>query len=93
MLLDEPTSAMDSWSETDWYARLRSHAESRAVVLATHRLTIAMRADLIHVIRGGRIAESGTHEELLAVNGHYANAWRAQVESSVPLDELQTTSA
>jgi ATP-binding cassette subfamily B protein len=93
MLLDEPTSAMDSWAETDWYARLRSHAASRTVVLATHRLTIAMRADLIHVIRDGRVAESGNHEQLLTLGGLYARAWRAQVESPLPASELQTTSA
>ena len=93
MLLDEPTSAMDSWAETDWYERLRRHAQSRTVILATHRLTIAMRADLIHVISNGRIAESGNHDELLRSDGLYAKAWKAQVESPLPFTELQTSSA
>ena len=82
MLLDEPTSSMDSWAEADWYDRLRSLAAQRTVIVATHRLTIAKRADLIHVMKNGRVVESGDHEELLALGGLYAASWTAQVQSS-----------
>ena len=93
MLLDEPTSAMDSWAEADWYARLRRFAEDRTVILATHRLTIAMRADLILVLNYGQVVESGTHQELVALGGLYAQAWKAQTESTSPMTELQVTIA
>jgi ATP-binding cassette subfamily B protein len=81
ILLDEPTSMMDSWSETAWFDRLRQLATGRTAVLITHRLTIAARSDLIYVMMNGEIAESGTHEELLAGGGEYARSWNAQVRS------------
>lgn len=82
IILDEPTSAMDSWAEADWFARLQQLARGRTSLVITHRFTIAMRADIIHVMDGGRIVESGTHAELLALKGLYARSWAAQVEAS-----------
>jgi ATP-binding cassette subfamily B protein len=79
ILLDEPTSAMDSWAETDWLERFRALAAGRTAIVITHRFTTAMQADVIHVMRAGRVAESGTHEELLAVGGSYASSWKAQM--------------
>lgn len=81
VLLDEPTSFMDSWAEADWFDRLRSLAAGRTAIVITHRFTIAMRADLIHVLQQGRVIESGTHMELLAANGSYAASWRQQMET------------
>lgn len=78
MLLDEPTSAMDAWSEMEWLARLRKLSQGRTTLIITHRLTTAMQADIIHVMVDGRIIESGTHSELVALDGRYAQAWRAQ---------------
>ncbi len=65
LLLDEPTSAMDSWAETDWVNRFRDLAHGRTAVIISHRLTTAMKADVIHVMERGRIVESGSHRELL----------------------------
>lgn len=79
ILLDEPTSAMDSWSEADWLQRFRSLAAGRTVIMITHRFTTAMCADIIHVMAQGRIVESGTHDELLGLRGSYADSWRAQM--------------
>ncbi len=79
IILDEPTSAMDPWAEKDWIDRFRALASDRTAVVVTHRFTLAMRADLIHVMRAGRIVESGTHSELLALNGLYAESWHAQM--------------
>jgi ATP-binding cassette subfamily B protein len=72
---------MDSWAEADWLQRLRSLAVGRTVLLITHRFTTAMQADVIHVMGGGRIVESGRHEDLVARDGAYASSWEAQVRS------------
>jgi ATP-binding cassette subfamily B protein len=82
MVLDEPTSAMDPWAETEWLKRFRGLAAGRTSILITHRLTTASTADVIHVMEDGRIVESGTHPELVALGGRYAKAWKAQTRVS-----------
>jgi ATP-binding cassette, subfamily B, bacterial len=77
--LDEPTSAMDSWAESDWLSRFRELTEGHTSLMITHRFTTAMHADMIHVMDEGRITESGTHEQLVATGGHYAQSWLAQM--------------
>jgi ATP-binding cassette subfamily B protein len=79
LILDEPTSFMDSWAEADWFERLRELASGRTVLMITHRFTIAMRADIIHVMQSGRVIESGNHEQLLAQEGLYARSWADQM--------------
>jgi ATP-binding cassette subfamily B protein len=87
IILDEPTSFMDSWSEADWFERFRGLAKGRTAILITHRFTIAMRADIIHVMEAGKIVESGSHTELLVKGGLYAQSWISQTEKSVAEDE------
>lgn len=82
VVLDEPTSAMDSWAETEWMARLRQLVAGQTAIIITHRFTTAMQADVIYVMEAGRIVESGTHAELLALNGCYAQSWWAQMRVS-----------
>jgi len=77
LVLDEPTSAMDPWAENTWTRRFRELARGRTALVITHRFTTAMSADVIHVMEGGRIVESGTHGQLLALGGLYADSWRA----------------
>lgn len=86
VVLDEPTSAMDSWAEADWFDRLRALTQGRTGLIITHRFTIAMRADIIHVMHAGRIIESGRHDQLLALNGHYAQSWAAQLQANQQLE-------
>lgn len=81
IILDEPTSAMDPWAEHDWLERFRSLASGRTAIVITHRFTLAMQADIIHVMRAGCIVESGSHDELLNLNGFYAQSWRDQMEA------------
>ncbi|MBH8571533.1 ABC transporter ATP-binding protein [Nostocaceae cyanobacterium CENA369] len=81
IILDEPTSAMDPWAENDWLERFRSLASDRTAIVITHRFTLAMQADIIHVMRAGQIVESGSHNELLNLNGLYAQSWRDQMEA------------
>jgi ATP-binding cassette subfamily B protein len=80
MILDEPTSDMDSWAEVDWMSRFRKLAAGRTAILITHRFTTAMQADMIHVMAGGKIIESGTHTQLLKKNGKYAHSWLRQMQ-------------
>jgi ATP-binding cassette subfamily B protein len=77
--LDEPTSAMDSWAEADWLNRFKELTAGHTALIITHRFTTAMYADIIHVMEGGKIIESGTHEQLISIGGHYAESWRTQV--------------
>jgi len=79
IILDEPTSAMDPWAEADWLERFRRLCAGQTAVIITHRFTTAMHADLIHVLEAGRIAESGSHQELLARGGRYAQWWSTQI--------------
>ena len=87
MVLDEPTSFMDSWSEIDWFDRLRTLANGRTAVIITHRFTIARHADVIHVMDKGQMVESGTHDELLVLNGRYAASWQQQIEEKPDTDQ------
>ena len=80
VILDEPTSAMDSWAEADWLTRFRELVAGRTAIIITHRFTTAMHADIIHVMDSGHILESGNHEGLLAQGGRYAQSWRVQME-------------
>ena len=82
ILLDEPTSAMDSWAEADWLARFRAMAVGRTALLITHRFTTAMYADVIHVMGAGQVVESGTHSELVALGGSYARSWTQQIQEA-----------
>jgi ATP-binding cassette subfamily B protein len=79
VILDEPTSAMDSWAEAKWMARFRELVKERTALIITHRFTTAMQADIIHVMVDGHIIESGTHAELVSNEGHYAQSWQKQM--------------
>lgn len=78
VILDEPTSHMDSWAESEWFTRFHELVRGKTALVVTHRLSIARRADVIHVMEAGRIVESGTHDELLARGGRYAVSWTVQ---------------
>lgn len=81
VILDEPTSAMDSWAEADWLLRFRQLVTGRTALIITHRFTTALQADVIHVMEAGRIVESGSHPELLALQGRYEVSWSRQMRA------------
>jgi ATP-binding cassette subfamily B protein len=93
LLLDEPTSAMDPWSEADWLERFRELAKGRTTLMITHRFATAMSADVIHVMDEGCIVESGSHEELLRNGGRYAASWAAQMTERKSGDRFQLAGA
>ncbi len=95
VILDEPTSFMDSWAEHDWLDRFRQMAEGRTAIVITHRFTLAKRADVVFVMQGGEVVESGTHESLLEQGGLYEQSWRAQTQEqgTVPLPGAPTAGA
>jgi ABC-type transport system involved in Fe-S cluster assembly fused permease/ATPase subunit len=78
LIFDEATSALDSKSEKAIQAELDRIAEGRTTLVIAHRLSTVMNADQILVLDAGRILERGTHAELLALGGHYAQMWRLQ---------------
>ncbi len=85
LVLDEATSNLDLQSETRIEAALDVLLEARTAVLIAHRLSTAMKADRIVVVDGGRIVEAGSHSELVARQGRYAEmyaAWVNQAEHS-----------
>jgi len=81
LVLDEPTSALDPEAEWNVFEHIRELAQGRAVVLISHRFSTVRSADRIHILDGGRIVESGTHEELLALGGRYARMYEVQARA------------
>jgi len=78
LVLDEPTASLDAEAEHDLFLRLKALAADRSAILISHRFSTVRTADRIAVLQGGRIAELGSHEALLAKDGRYAHLFRLQ---------------
>lgn len=83
-ILDEPSSALDPMAEYTLNKNMLENASNRAVILISHRLSTTKDADRIILLEKGRIAEEGSHCELLEKNGKYAQMWRVQAERYCP---------
>ena len=79
-IFDEATSNIDVESENDIMAQIHALAETKTVILISHRLANVADADNIYVLDKGSIVESGSHSQLLAANSSYAKLWNAQQE-------------
>ncbi|HEX9773902.1 MAG TPA: ABC transporter ATP-binding protein, partial [Steroidobacteraceae bacterium] len=78
LVLDEPTAAMDARAEAEVFEQFRELAQSRMVILISHRFSTVRRADQILVIQEGEILERGSHDELMQLGGLYAHLFQLQ---------------
>ena len=83
LVLDEPTASLDPRAEHEVFATFAAMARGKAgdspiTILVSHRFSTVRMADLIVVLHGGRIEEAGSHDELLATGGRYAEPFRLQ---------------
>lgn len=80
IIMDEPSSALDPIAEYELNRSILKNAENRTVIFISHRLSTTRLADRIYMFAGGEIVESGSHEELMAQNGRYAEMYRVQAK-------------
>ncbi len=81
LVLDEPTSALDAHAEHELFARIRALAAGRTAVFISHRFSTVRKADRILLFEDGRLAEQGTHQELMRLDGEYAEMFALQASA------------
>jgi ATP-binding cassette subfamily B protein len=81
LILDEPSAALDAKAEYELFSRLQQLAHGRTAIFISHRFSTVRRADRILVFEEGQLIEQGTHDELLAVGGRYAELFNLQASS------------
>jgi ATP-binding cassette subfamily B protein len=84
LLLDDPTSAIDAETEREILSAMEAAMEGRTTFIVAHRLATLRRADRILVLDRGRLAQSGTHDELMGADGPYRRAILVQTEGGLP---------
>ena len=81
ILFDEPTAALDPESEIKFYNNVLDLVDNKTFVIVSHRMAVTKYCNKIFVMENGKIAESGSHDELLARRGIYYNMYRKQIET------------
>lgn len=84
LILDEATSSVDNETEAAIQRSLERISIDRTTIVIAHRLSTIRHADCIYVLEDGRVAEQGTHEDLIAADGQYASLWKVQTGAAVP---------
>ncbi len=87
VLLDEPTAALDVRGEAEIFERILAETRGCTTILVSHRFSTVRRADRICVLEHGRVAELGTHDELMALGGRYRTMFQLQAARFTELDE------
>jgi ATP-binding cassette, subfamily B, bacterial len=83
LILDEATSALDAVAEKELFESFRERIGNRAALIITHRLSAVKHADFIYVLSGGRVQQSGTHDELINLDGDYARLFKSKAVEAV----------
>lgn len=89
VILDEPTSALDPIAEHEMYKNMMDACSDSGMIFISHRLSSAVMADRVYLLENGEVAECGTHDELMAKNGKYADMFRKQAENYVGTEAEQ----
>jgi ATP-binding cassette subfamily B protein len=90
VILDEPTAALDARAESRLFERMRELLEGRSVVLISHRFSSVRSADRIYVLHDGRLVEDGSHDELMASGGLYAELFALQARAYLDPNSAQS---
>lgn len=80
LVLDEPSSALDPFAEYGINKIILETVKDKTTILISHRLSTTVDADMIYYLKDGKISEQGTHSDLMALNGEYANMFNVQAE-------------
>lgn len=81
VILDEPSSALDPIAEYNMYKNMLNATENETVIFISHRLSATRDADRIYLFENGTVIEQGSHEELIKLNGKYAEMWKLQAQN------------
>ena len=81
LILDEPTSSLDAKAEYEIFAQFRELTTGKTAIFISHRFSTVRLADRIFVLENGKVIESGSHAELIALDGHYAELFNLQAEA------------
>lgn len=80
LVLDEPTSAIDAKAESEIFSRVEKLSRDKTVIIISHRFSTVRNADKIYVVDNGKIVESGTHQDLMKIDGQYATLFKLQAK-------------
>ena len=78
--MDEPSSSLDAKAEEEIFQKFRQLIQGQTAILISHRLSTIKMSDHIYFLENGKIIESGTHQELMQLGGHYAHLFETQAQ-------------